>query len=415
MPQLSTSDDAVLVASALAAALLLLAGVLERRRHAARSAAVPWRISVNGSRGKSTVARLATGALAAGGYRPVGKTTGTEARLIDGETGAETAIVRRPEGPNIGEQREVTRQAAARGADALVVECMAVTPEYQDTFHAELLAANALVITNVLADHLEEMGPTTADVAEVLAEGIPRDGLVVVAPGPFVPVFREVAERRGAKLRVASPEAVDPAVLARFPYLVFPEHVALVLALCAELGISERAALEGMWQAGPDPYATRLLPVGDPDDPALFVNAFPANDPASALGIWEHVVARGHPADASVVIMNCRGDRVARTRQFAEEVLPHLPIGTLVIAGEETQAVRRAVQRGRVAAGEVLDRTGADPEAIVDELAPLLAGRVVLGVGNLHGAGRGLIAALEARAAPAPASDAPTSDPEEAT
>ncbi len=398
VPQLSSSDEAVLLVSVLALSLLLLAGVRERRRHAARAAAVPWRISVNGSRGKSTVTRLATGALAAGGFRPLGKTTGTEARLINGAAAAETPITRRAEGPNIGEQREVTRQAVALGADAMVVECMAVTPEYQETFHVELLAANVLIITNVLADHIEEMGPTTADVAEVFATTVPREGLVVVAPGPYVPVFREAAQQRGAKLRVAAPDAVDPAVLERFSHVVFPEHVALVLALCEELGISERAALEGMWAAAPDPYATRLVAVGDPEDPALFVNAFPANDPTSTLGLWDDVVRRGYPAQGAIVIMNCRADRMARTRQFAEEVLPHLPIATLVIAGAETQAVRRAAQEGRIAAEEVLDHTGDDPEAVVDALAPRLSGRVVLGVGNLHGGGRGIVAGLEARA-----------------
>jgi hypothetical protein len=64
------------------AAVLLLLGVVERLRHRRRLAAIPLRVNVNGSRGKSTVTRLLVGILAASGRRAVGKTTGTTARVI---------------------------------------------------------------------------------------------------------------------------------------------------------------------------------------------------------------------------------------------------------------------------------------------------------------------------------------------
>ena len=385
---------------ALGLAVVLLLGLLgaaERSRHRRNLAQVPLRISVNGSRGKSTVTRLLAGALAGGGYRPLAKTTGTEPRLVHGWSGEEHPVHRRPEGPNIGEHRMVMREAVRLGVDSVVVECMAVNPEYQATFHDDLLGADVLVITNVLDDHLDVMGPTAVDVADVFADAIPVQGRVVIAPGPHTERFCVAAERRGAKVLLADPAGVDASVLRSFDHLVFAEHVALALALTDHLGIARRRALEGMREAPADPFATRMLPVGDRDAPAVFVNAFPANDPVSTLAIWDHVLASGHPDEKLVVVMNCRDDRMERSRQFADEVLPALPIDTLVVVGDATQPVVRAVERGAIPHREFRDASGQAPHEAVAALDDELRDRVVLAVGNLHGAGTGVVRAFEER------------------
>ena len=395
MTGIGTSDDAVLAVVALAAVVLLIVGIVERRRHRQRLLAVPVRIAINGSRGKSTVTRLATGALSAGGLRALGKTTGTRAMVLHGWSGHQEPVDRRPEGPNISEQLAVLRRAPGEPVDALVFECMAITPEYQQVLHTELLAANVVVITNVLADHLEEMGPTEDDVAAVFAETVPPGGTLVAAPGPHLATLRRAARRKDARVVVAEPGNVDPALLARFGHVVLAEHVALVLALARAFDISDDDAVRGMLEAPVDPFATRLLAVGDRDDPAVFVNAFGANDPASTLALWEHVTELGHPREGLVVVMNCREDRVARSRQFAAEVLPKLPIDTLVVTGSVTGPVLQSASEGRIEAREVIDCTDRPASEIRAALEPRLAGRVILGVGNLHGGGVEIVEEME--------------------
>ena len=44
---------------------------------------IPIRVNINGIRGKSTVTRLITSILTEAGYKTVGKTTGTAARMIN--------------------------------------------------------------------------------------------------------------------------------------------------------------------------------------------------------------------------------------------------------------------------------------------------------------------------------------------
>lgn len=378
---------------------MMVVGLFERRRHAANLAALDLRICVNGSRGKSTVTRMLTGALGEGGLRTMGKTTGTEARMIMAWSGAEIEVHRRPEGANIGEQRAVMARAAREGAEAVVSECMAVQPDYQLVFNRDLVGTNIMVITNALDDHLDEMGPTSRDVAQVFGDSFPRGGVVVVTPGRHLGVFRRAADAVGATLLVADPDEVTDRFVRAFDYLVFPDHIALTLAVTRHLGIPDEAAARGMLHAPSDPFATRLLPIGDADRPALFVNAFPANDPESTIGVWDHVVAQGFPSEGLVVVMNCREDRPGRTQLFVRDVLPRLDMEVLVITGTGTDHVVSAAAAGALPAREVHDLTGRGDD-ILDVLPQPLTDRVVLGVGNLHAGGTDVIDAFRSIALP---------------
>ncbi|GGI06969.1 poly-gamma-glutamate synthase PgsB [Egicoccus halophilus] len=392
---LLSGDDAVTFTVAAALLLLLVLGVLERRRNRRSLDAVPVRISVNGSRGKSTITRLLLGALSAGGRRTVGKTTGTEPKILLGWSGEEVDLERRPEGPNISEQRLVNRRAADERADAMVVECMAVDPEYQLTFHRDLMEVNLLVICNALQDHLDVMGPTVDDVADVFAQSIPTDGTVVVVPDDYTELYRRVATERGSQLLVADPSAVTEEQLAGFDHLVLDEHVAVALAVTRSLGIDDEVALRGMHEAPVDRYAMRILPVGDPQEPAYFVNGFAVNDPTSTLAVWDHLQERALPSGELTVIVHCRSDRVSRTELFATDVLPKLPIDTLVITGEQTRAILDAVAAGTIDVDDVVDLTDRPPTDAVDKLRDRLSGQIVYGIGNLHGGATELIAAIE--------------------
>ncbi len=62
--------------------LLVLVGLAETYFHQRHLAAIPIRIHVNGTRGKSSVVRLIAGGLRESGIATCAKTTGTRARMI---------------------------------------------------------------------------------------------------------------------------------------------------------------------------------------------------------------------------------------------------------------------------------------------------------------------------------------------
>ncbi len=151
------------VLSACLVAGLASYGVWETRGHQRMLERIPLRVHVNGTRGKSSVTRLIAGGLRAGGRRTFAKTTGTMARIIwpDGSEGDVYRVGR----PNIIEQIRIVRRAVESGAEALVMECMAVSPELQPISELRLIQSTVGVITNARADHLDVMGPTVDDVA----------------------------------------------------------------------------------------------------------------------------------------------------------------------------------------------------------------------------------------------------------
>jgi len=379
--------------------LLFFLGVIEKHLHQRAVNAVPIRINVNGIRGKSTVTRLITAILKEAGIRVVGKTTGTAARMIYWHTDREKAIERNPEGPNIKEQKKVVAEAARLKAEALVSECMAVNPDYQVVFQEQLLQANIGVIVNVLEDHMDEMGPTLQEVAEALSATVPHRGALVLLDNcPFSNYLKKVAAARRSRVILADTRKVHPQYLEQFDYLLFPENVAVALAVAECLGIDEQTALRGMLKAQPDPGVLRILTLntGHQQEPTYFVNGFTANDAASTLKIWRHLQKSGVAAGKSLVIMNCRRDRVDRTRQFAREVLPLIPAETLLLVGEITAPVVEAYRKQLIPAGRLLNFEGKSAPAAFAELQDLIPQHdLFFGVGNVHGVAEPLLALID--------------------
>jgi poly-gamma-glutamate synthase PgsB/CapB len=383
--------------------LLVIIGGWERMYHQRKIDQIPLRLNINGSRGKSTVTRLVTSILVEAGWRTIGKTTGSAARMLYWFSEQERPIQRGPLGPNISEQKQIVNEAANWQTEALVSECMALKPSYQIVFQHKLVQAQLVVITNVLEDHLDVMGPTLDDVAHAFAATIPYDGILVIAPGPYANYFCEVAEDRRTRVFIARPQSVDERRLQNFTYLLFEENVALALAVAEALQIDEAIAWHGMMNAKPDPGALtfdRISGEGWQND-VWFFNGFAANDPQSAIAVWEKIVANGFPAQEPIIVFNCRADRVERTRQFVRDVLPQLPPHRLLAIGSRTELIAEAIAEGELEVIDYIDLENADAINITKALMNFSSERQrtlgynaacsVVGLGNIHGAGMELL------------------------
>ena len=73
------------------------------------------------------------------------------------------------------------RGGAQCGAEAIVVECMALAPELQHTSEERMIRATIGIITNVRPDHFEVMGETLDEIAAALARTIPTRGVLITA------------------------------------------------------------------------------------------------------------------------------------------------------------------------------------------------------------------------------------------
>jgi poly-gamma-glutamate synthase PgsB/CapB len=373
--------------------LTLLAGLVEQRRHYANLRAIPVRILVNGTRGKSTITRLCAGALRGGGVVTVAKTTGTAARFIHPD-GSEEPVYRKYEIANVVEQVGVVRRAAAYRPGALVVECMAVMPDLQEISQAKLVRSTIGVISNVRMDHVAEMGPTMDDIARSLSRSMPLGGICVTAERERLSVLREEAERRNCELIVVDPMSITDEEMRGFSWVTFRENVAVALAVAEQLGVDRRSALSGMWSAAPDPGALRVERYRSAGKHLLFANMFAANDPESTLMNIEELLAKRLIARPLHMVIGCRPDRIERNGQIGS-LVGKIDPERVVLIGEPTRTARVAIPVGWQ--GRILDLGGRRPPAeLLDGILEGIDRDVsVLAVGSIHGQGELLLQQLE--------------------
>lgn len=379
--------------------LITALGGWEMARHTRHRRRIPIRIHVNGSRGKSSVARLIAAGLKAGGMQVVGKTTGSAAAVINTD-GSETPIVRKGS-PNIKEQLGVFRRAAQQHPEALVIECMAVRPDLQRVCEHAIVRATHGVITNVRPDHLEVMGPTLDDVAASLAGTVPRRAQLFTAEDRYTEFLATRARRCGSGFTHSVAEGVSDQEMEPFGYEEFPENVSLALDVCSAVGVERSTALAGMWRVTPDVGAmTRWTfqeeRAGRPHH-LEFINGFAANDPDSYVRVWRRLKLNVRAASV-VILMNIRADRMRRSKDLAPLFGRELQAAHYVLIGQETSLFAHMLLRQGLDRERIHDAGRHEPEDLWRQLVDLTPdGGVVVGIGNIAGIGNRLLTFLKHR------------------
>ncbi len=218
---------------------LLLAGFIENAMHQHYLRSIPIRILVNGTRGKTTLTRLLVIALNDHGISTMGKTTGSEATVLfpDGTI----APLHRRLGARITEMIPFIRLAATWRVQAVVVECMALVPENQQTIARKLVRPNFVVVTNSYIDHIPEVGETFLQTVWTLSQSIPPSCTAFVTEGEYAIL--------GPNIHVVSPQHFE------LPTSAVPLHdqtIALAVAVGKTLGIEQKEILQAATNIQPD-------------------------------------------------------------------------------------------------------------------------------------------------------------------
>jgi poly-gamma-glutamate synthase PgsB/CapB len=373
--------DAELFATGIAAFVVCVLWLgVTASRHRRNLRAVPVRIHVAGTRGKSTTTRMIAAGLRAGGRRVVAKATGAEPRLIRPD-GVEEAWPRRGP-PSVREQVRLFGRAVGLGADTIVVECMAIRPEFVWASEAHLVRSTTAVITNARADHFEDVGDDPDAMADALRWVVPDGGRLIVSDEAASPALLSRAAAKGAALTIVNTSALQPVAADR----------ALALAVCTAHGVPQDVALPAIDAAVPDPgnFFERTVAVGDKT--IRFANAFSCNDVDSLALLWRERTG----AEAAAVLLNARPDRPLRTKKFIEFVAAQEPTPRLFIAGDPFAIL--LARRVKGIAGSVRRLRARTPDAALAEVASFIpAGGVVWGVGNYQGLGARMVAELAGR------------------
>ncbi|HEC78446.1 MAG TPA: poly-gamma-glutamate synthase PgsB [candidate division WOR-3 bacterium] len=369
--------------------LFLLIGYLitERIIHKKHIQALPIRIWVNGSRGKSSVTRLIAAGLRAKYEKVIAKTTGTAPRFIVDNT-TEYPVIRLGLA-NIREQIRIFKKAIEERPAAVVLECMALRPDLQKIESKQIVEPTAVVITNIRPDHLDVMGPTVKDIAKTFVETIPKNCPLFTNEGELLEKFKKKLKRQNSKLIKADPEKVPDSEVKKFPYWEHKENICLALEVCRYFGVEKKKALQYMQKVTPDPGALRRYKLRLNNQQVLLVNAMAANDPESTHRIWKSL-NKDHPEVD--ILINCRNDRLDRSLQIAELLKNHLNTASrYILTGSGTDILEKRLTK-TFDKDKIVNLGGAKPHQTVDAVSQLISDESLLfAIGNTVGYGAELI------------------------
>jgi poly-gamma-glutamate synthase PgsB/CapB len=360
--------------------VLIALGLAERWTRDRAHRAIPIRVHVNGTRGKSTVTRLVWSALREAGVPCLAKTTGTAARVLYPD-GTEHPAARR--GPaNIREQLVALRTARRLGARAVVLECMALDPALQYVSERHIVRSTIGVVTNVRHDHTEIMGNDLDAIASTLANTVPVGGVLVV--GDPRDAARFDARAAALKTTVVAADPRAPAAGATARPALLAENIATALAVTRQLGLPDAVALRGFAVAPPDPGTLRAGDAALPDGVAAWVDASAANDPESLARLVDvsPAVGRDGPEPPRIVVYNHRPDRGPRLSCFADRSPTFADASRLVVTGARPAwTLWRHLRLGQHRARPVFV-----PRArLASWLRPRAAGAAIIFCGNARG------------------------------
>ena len=374
------------------ATVLIISGLLEFKYHQFSLSGIPIRIHVNGTRGKSSVTRLIAAGLRAGGKRTFAKTTGTAPRVIDSK--GIDRIIHRLRKPSIGEQVRLLKYFSDEKPDVVVMECMAVQPQYQWISEHQMVKANIGVITNARPDHLDEMGPTEEDVVRSLCNSVPVNGTLVTAENKHKKIIEEVTLSNDSKFISSNEKSLPEDYINNFSYIEHPQNIAIALDVCEELGVKRDIAIQGMHDVQPDLGALIVWKLAGVNGMLQFVNGMAANDPVSTLQIWKFVIDRYPTNSCTAVFFNSRDDRPLRTKQMLELTFEEIKPEYLIVRGDKVETrIKRLKHHSPDTTIEIFSIVDA-PSLVSKSILSLPDDTLIYAIGNQVGVGQEILQIL---------------------
>lgn len=277
---------------------------------------IQWRVHVNGIRGKSTVTRYTSAIFRVAGYHTFGKTTGSAARIL--RPNGEDYDFGRKGYPNANEQVKILKDFSRQKAEAIVMECMAVNPVYQEWLEEKVMRSHIGIITNVRYDHMDYMGETLEEIAESLSNTIPQNGVLITSEinPSSLNVLEKNARRKNSRIIVANRNAVNVQDLAGFSHFAIEENVAIGLEIARLFKVPRDKAIKAMQQAVSDPGAFSIEFMSFHQTKLAWANLFAVNDRESFVDLCQRLF-KLYPDHRRIVILNNRHDRPTRVELFA--------------------------------------------------------------------------------------------------
>lgn len=287
---------------------------------------IPYRILVNGSRGKSTTVKILFRILNTAGWKTFAKTTGDAPEMLY-PVGTARVLKRFAPG-RITENIRWLITIARQKPRAVVLECMALHPETQHALARRLFCANSVLITNVTVDHQEVMGDSKSKIARTLLECVPQDADVILPAD----LRKYTSFPAGEENKYHFIEAVEyPQRFSHVPAEIIDGSWALIRFFTDLLSISEeivRQVFQNVWEG-----IDKNIRMQSAQLNWEFFPLFSINDPETAAHFVEHLRVEHLDGQKEIALFNLRSDRPLRTARFVDFAGHYFPHAELWLVG----------------------------------------------------------------------------------
>jgi poly-gamma-glutamate synthase PgsB/CapB len=271
-----------------------------------------------------------------------------------------------------------------------VAEIMSIHPENHFIEAHRLLKPHIVVLTNVRRDHIDSMGKTEDEIANVFALDITKKSTVFILEKENRKIFVSAVKNAGGELicvKKGLPTNIDPQIKKGFT-----DNIELVCALCNHLNIDKKTIKSGAKKVNYDIGEFKVWKYRPRETQKTYflANGFAANDPESTFNIISKVNEIFPSAQGKLVgLLSLRADRGDRTIQWIE-ALKNGGIDRfkwLYVTGTHAKIVKRRLKR-------IIILKDKQPEKIMETITNTTNddnGSVIFGFGNLKGIGDLLI------------------------
>ena len=263
--------------------------------------------------------------------------------------------------------------AAKEGAEAVVVECMALEEENQRVMRDTLVRPNIVAITNTFIDHVPQMGKTQEETAWCLSRSVPKDAVLYTTDNLY--------NDFGFKVKRVDYSNTNAPISSSIP--IHPSSWALSQKVLEDLGINEDIMNIAKDKIPPD---IGLLKEIKGENGSILIPSFSVNDKECMESTIRENKEK-YPDKNIAVIFNNRKDREHRII-LLKEVLESLDFSLKVyIIGDYPNKVSKYLRRHKIEAYP------SSPEEIGEEIKNNID-NLYIGIGNIKGDGEKLISIL---------------------
>ncbi len=352
---------------------------------------IKCRLHVNGTRGKTSVAKYICAILRDNNFRTMGKVTGDFPAMIypDGKT----SLLNRKGPARVQEQFKIIFKAAKQKADALVLECMSINPVLQK-LESKFFKPDVYIITNIKDDHQEVMGNTINEQIKSITDAIPPKCVVIAPHADYLETIVEKSNAQGAHF--IEKITLNPQEKENIPDFAHLSNVELAITAAVQCGVKRENALNALKAYLNKEKETLVYHLSEGTRP-YFLNAFSVNDTDSTSDVFNKWKYSLSPDRKTAIVFNTRSDRPLRTKLFSEWLITNKEyISTIVLIGTHQPKAYNLLKPLKVHDVKISKVFSKQTPKIRAEIAKLCSdNELVVGIGNYKGDGRKLVTNLQ--------------------